>query len=353
MTSFGAGSYLSSKRRTTVFDDFCGVGTRLEHVASQDQPAGPQAAREIFDEFLASDAPRQVHVAMKTRKALSSNLDVGAMKPSLFRSRVPRANASSRARGPRIDVLATLGSRPRVAATFVLRPALVEVLSTLAKDKLVAFVKAQREDKGVWIRALRVLESATPAPAPAPVAGAGAVAAADDDVLSKNPPGRRASRLPIVPPAFFDGLAAGVGFLSLSSSLFRPAPRRRVLSSGARRRSRPAPAFARPRRRGAGRRNGRRRPPIDGPPGARFSVDIREVLNEQVIRAERERAADRPRSARSAGLESRQNFDGASGNARRAQRKRISDASEAPYPPLRRPRDFAKWVDPERAGPSG
>jgi hypothetical protein len=41
----------------------------------------------------------------------------------------------------------------------VFRPALGEVLTALARDKLVPFVTHQRNDKKIWIRVLRILES--------------------------------------------------------------------------------------------------------------------------------------------------------------------------------------------------
>ena len=40
----------------------------------------------------------------------------------------------------------------------VFRPALGEVLTALARDKLVPFVTHQRNDKKIWIRVLRILE---------------------------------------------------------------------------------------------------------------------------------------------------------------------------------------------------
>ena len=95
----------------------------VEEVVDSKTEARQAAAREIFDEFLATDAPRQVHVPAKMRKALKKELDAGLCLPAVF------------------------------------RPALGEVLTALARDKLVPFVTHQRNDKKIWIRVLRVLES--------------------------------------------------------------------------------------------------------------------------------------------------------------------------------------------------
>ena len=95
----------------------------VEEVVDSKTEARQAAAREIFDEFLATDAPRQVHVPAKMRKALKKELDAGLCLPAVF------------------------------------RPALGEVLTALARDKLVPFVTHQRNDKKIWIRVLRILES--------------------------------------------------------------------------------------------------------------------------------------------------------------------------------------------------
>ena len=110
-------------RRFTTVEEGPDEDDTIEEVADSKTEARQAAAREIFDEFLATDAPRQVHVPAKMRKALKKELDAGLCLPAVF------------------------------------RPALGEVLTALARDKLVPFVTHQRNDKKIWIRVLRILES--------------------------------------------------------------------------------------------------------------------------------------------------------------------------------------------------
>jgi len=116
-----AGMVALPRRFTTVEE----VVEDVDEEAQENEAveARQAAAREIFDEFLATDAPRQVHVPNKMRKALKKELDAGLCLPCVF------------------------------------RPALGEVLTALARDKLVPFVTSQRNDKKIWIRVLRVLET--------------------------------------------------------------------------------------------------------------------------------------------------------------------------------------------------
>ena len=110
-------------RRFTTVEEGPDEDDVVEEVVDSKTEARQAAAREIFDEFLATDAPRQVHVPAKMRKALKKELDAGLCLPAVF------------------------------------RPALGEVLTALARDKLVPFVTHQRNDKKIWIRVLRILES--------------------------------------------------------------------------------------------------------------------------------------------------------------------------------------------------
>jgi len=104
-----AGMVALPRRFTTVEE----VVEDVDEEAQENEAveARQAAAREIFDEFLATDAPRQVHVPNKMRKALKKELDAGLCLPCVF------------------------------------RPALGEVLTALARDKLVPFVTSQRNDK--------------------------------------------------------------------------------------------------------------------------------------------------------------------------------------------------------------